>query len=165
MKRPKCSSGIDVATEKPNGQIRTLFQQLALSAQTGRPDDRPFRQFIQRLKLIGYESIAWVFTLTDDSQPKPNRKFQLDDGEYDAIILAAAGLIRLEMQARIKQFLSVSLSLPAGGQGAVGIECRTLDEETKMLIKPLHHTDTATCVLAERAMNRRLEGGCQVPIA
>ena len=90
---------------------------------------------------------------------------KLDDGEYDAIILAAAGLIRLEMQARIKQFLSVSLSLPAGGQGAVGIECRTLDEETKMLIKPLHHTDTATCVLAERAMNRRLEGGCQVPIA
>ncbi|MCK5892955.1 MAG: hydroxymethylbilane synthase [Endozoicomonadaceae bacterium] len=90
---------------------------------------------------------------------------KLDENEYDAIILAAAGLIRLEMQDCIKQFLPASLSLPAGGQGAVGIECRTFDEDIKALIKPLHHSDTATCVLAERAMNRHLEGGCQVPIA
>ncbi|WP_211825228.1 hydroxymethylbilane synthase [Kistimonas asteriae] len=90
---------------------------------------------------------------------------KLDDGEYDAIILAAAGLIRLEMQDRIQQFLPVTFSLPAGGQGAVGIECRTTDEDTLTLIQSLHHEDTATCVLAERAMNRRLEGGCQVPIA
>ncbi len=90
---------------------------------------------------------------------------KLDDGEYDAIILAAAGLIRLEMQDRIQQFLPVTFSLPAGGQGAVGIECRTDDKDTLALIQSLHHEDTATCVLAERAMNRRLEGGCQVPIA
>ncbi len=90
---------------------------------------------------------------------------KLDDGEYDAIILAAAGLIRLEMQDRIQQFLPVTFSLPAGGQGAVGIECRTDDKDTLALIESLHHEDTATCVLAERAMNRRLEGGCQVPIA
>lgn len=90
---------------------------------------------------------------------------KLDENEYDAIILAAAGLIRLEMQDCIKQFLPVSLSLPAAGQGAVGIECRTFDEDIKALIKPLHHTCTATCVLAERAMNRHLDGGCQVPIA
>lgn len=90
---------------------------------------------------------------------------KLDDGEYDAIILAAAGLIRLELGDRIRECLSPEQSLPAGGQGAVGIECRMSDEITKALIAPLHHQATAEQVLAERAMNRRLQGGCQVPIA
>ena len=90
---------------------------------------------------------------------------KLDNGEYDAIILAAAGLIRLEMQDRIRQLLPATFSLPAAGQGAVGIECRTTDKNTQALIQPLHHEDTATCVLAERAMNRRLDAGCQVPVA
>lgn len=89
---------------------------------------------------------------------------KLDDGEYDAIILAAAGLIRLELQARIASFIEPEVSLPAGGQGAVGIECRMDDARVRELIAPLHHTLTAERVLAERAMNRRLEGGCQVPI-
>ncbi|MCL6268374.1 hydroxymethylbilane synthase [Sansalvadorimonas sp. 2012CJ34-2] len=93
------------------------------------------------------------------------RLAKLDDGQYDAIILAAAGLIRLEFQDRIRQFLETDVSLPAGGQGAVGIECCTGDEEIINLIKPLHHEQTAKCVLAERAMNRTLNGGCQVPIA
>ncbi|GAA6166983.1 hydroxymethylbilane synthase [Sessilibacter corallicola] len=92
------------------------------------------------------------------------RLAKLDAGEYDAIILAAAGLIRLEMAERIKQFLEPELSLPAGGQGAVGIECRTDDEQVLALLKPLHDDATAIRVTAERAMNRRLEGGCQVPI-
>lgn len=93
------------------------------------------------------------------------RLAKLDAGEYDAIILASAGLIRLEMSDRIASRLPPEVSLPAGGQGAVGIECRVDDVQTKELLKPLHHLPTATCVLAERAMNRHLQGGCQVPIA
>lgn len=90
---------------------------------------------------------------------------KLDDDEYDAIILAAAGLIRLELKDRIRAYITPEQSLPAGGQGAVGIECRMDDAMTIALIKPLHHQTTAEQVLAERAMNRRLQGGCQVPIA
>lgn len=90
---------------------------------------------------------------------------KLDDGEYDAIILAAAGLIRLELKERIRSYLSPEQSLPAGGQGAVGIECRINDAAVIALLQPLHHQPTAEQVTAERAMNRRLQGGCQVPIA
>ncbi|MFW1678073.1 hydroxymethylbilane synthase [Pontibacter sp. JAM-7] len=90
---------------------------------------------------------------------------KLDDGEYDAIILATAGLMRLKMHDRIRCEITPEESLPAGGQGAVGIECRTDDSELMALLQPLHHQDTAYRVTAERAMNRRLEGGCQVPIA
>lgn len=90
---------------------------------------------------------------------------KLDDGEYDAIILAAAGLIRLELNTRIRAYIEPEISLPAGGQGAVGIECRMDDVNTIELLKPLHHFLTAEQVSAERAMNRRLQGGCQVPIA
>ncbi|WP_058554693.1 hydroxymethylbilane synthase [Thiohalocapsa sp. ML1] len=90
---------------------------------------------------------------------------KLDDGEFDAIILAAAGLKRLGFAERIRATMSVDDSLPAIGQGAIGIECRTDDERVHALIAPLHHQATAECVLAERAMNARLQGGCQVPIA
>lgn len=90
---------------------------------------------------------------------------KLDDGEYDAIILAAAGLMRLEMTDRIAQYLAPEVCLPAGGQGAVGIECRLDDEQVQAWLAPLNDTTTYECVAAERAMNRRLEGGCQVPIA
>lgn len=89
---------------------------------------------------------------------------KLDDGEYDAIILAAAGLIRLEMPERIKEFIEPEVMLPANGQGAVGIECRTDDERIKTLLAPLECKTTRHRVLAERSMNRALEGGCQVPI-
>ena len=90
---------------------------------------------------------------------------KLDDGEYQAIVLAVAGLKRLKMADRIRSALPFELSLPAVGQGAVGIECRMDDTETLKLLEPLHHQPTATRVLAERAMNARLHGGCQVPIA
>jgi hydroxymethylbilane synthase len=90
---------------------------------------------------------------------------KLDAGEYDAIILAAAGLIRLELKDRIQARLPFDLSLPAGGQGAVGIECRIADESTHDLLACLHDADTADRVTAERAVVARLEGGCQVPIA
>ncbi len=93
------------------------------------------------------------------------RLAKLDAGEFDAIILASAGLIRLEFSDRIASFISAEQSLPAIGQGAVGIECRTDDERVNALLKPLHHEETAIRVRAERAMNHRLNGGCQVPIA
>ncbi len=93
------------------------------------------------------------------------RLAKLDAGEYDAIILASAGLIRLGMAERISEYIAPETCLPAGGQGAVGIECRTNDEATQALLAPLNHPVTIECVSAERAMNRRLEGGCQVPIA
>ncbi|MBT3012615.1 MAG: hydroxymethylbilane synthase [Candidatus Thiodiazotropha sp. (ex Lucina aurantia)] len=90
---------------------------------------------------------------------------KLDDGEYDAIILAAAGLKRLGFEDRITALIGPEQSLPAIGQGAVGIECRADDPRVNDLITPLHHVETAYCVGAERAMNQRLNGGCQVPIA
>ena len=93
-----------------------------------------------------------------------SRLTKLDAGEYDAIILAAAGLKRLELQSRIRQLLPAETSLPANGQGALGIECRPDDAELLALLAPLAHPATALCVRAERAMNRALQGGCQVPI-
>ncbi len=92
------------------------------------------------------------------------RLSKLDNGEYDAIILAVAGLKRLGLEARIRCALSPEESLPAVGQGAIGIECRLDDEHVRQLLAPLNHPATAARVLAERAMNVRLEGGCQVPI-
>lgn len=89
---------------------------------------------------------------------------KLDNGEYDAIILASAGLIRLGMPERIKSFISVEDSLPAAGQGAVGIETRVNDTRVLNYLAKLNHNPTACCVMAERAMNTRLQGGCQVPI-
>jgi hydroxymethylbilane synthase len=93
------------------------------------------------------------------------RLAKLDAGEYDAIILAAAGLIRLGFEDRIRSSISAEDSLPAGGQGAVGIECRSADADVHALLAPLHHRETALRVTAERALNKHLNGGCQVPIA
>ncbi|MCP3672041.1 MAG: hydroxymethylbilane synthase [Gammaproteobacteria bacterium] len=90
---------------------------------------------------------------------------KLDEGEFDAIILASAGLIRLGFGQRIAGFIEPEQSLPAIGQGAVGIECRVDNARVNALLGPLRHAETALCVSAERAMNHRLMGGCQVPIA
>ncbi|MDD7545759.1 hydroxymethylbilane synthase [Actinobacillus porcinus] len=92
------------------------------------------------------------------------RLSKLDNGDYDAIILASAGLIRLGLPERIASFIETDVSLPAAGQGAVGIECRLNDTRVQQLLAPLADTETTACVLAERAMNHRLQGGCQVPI-
>lgn len=94
-----------------------------------------------------------------------SRLQKLDDGQYDAIILAAAGLKRLGFAERIGESLAPEVSLPAIGQGAVGIECRADDSRVNALLAPLHDRQTALRVIAERAMNARLQGGCQVPIA
>lgn len=93
------------------------------------------------------------------------RLAKLDAGEYDAIILATSGLMRLGLDERIRHELDPDICLPAVGQGALAIECRADDMATLDLLKPLNHDISKICVIAERAMNRQLQGGCQVPIA
>ncbi len=90
---------------------------------------------------------------------------KLDEGQYDAIVLASSGIKRMGFDERIRASFTPEQSLPAIGQGALGIECRSDDARTNELISVLSDADTTTCVLAERALNRGLQGGCQVPIA
>jgi len=93
-----------------------------------------------------------------------SRLAKLDNGDYDAIILASAGLKRLGFDDRISESIATEQSLPAIGQGAIGIECRSDDDAINALLAPLNHPETALRVSAERAQNSRLNGGCQVPI-
>jgi hydroxymethylbilane synthase len=90
---------------------------------------------------------------------------KLREGQYDAIILAAAGVRRLGLAENVTEYLETEVSLPAIGQGALGIECRADDRELNDLIAFFNHADSRVCVTGERALLRRLEGGCQVPIA
>jgi hydroxymethylbilane synthase len=90
---------------------------------------------------------------------------KLDEGEFDAIILASAGLIRLGLGDRITQFLPIEQSLPAVGQGIVGIECRENDQRTLDYVRALDDATAQVCIEAERAFSHRLEGSCQSPIA
>lgn len=94
-----------------------------------------------------------------------SRLRRLDDGEFDAIVLAAAGLLRLQMADRINQYFDPQHCLPAVGQGAIGIEYRLADQKFYELVSPLNHTTTWHCVTAERALSRKLGAGCQVPVA
>lgn len=89
---------------------------------------------------------------------------KLDEGQFDAIILAAAGLKRLELSDRIAALIAPEESLPAVGQGALGIECRAGREDILQWLKPLYHDETAKCVLAERVVSSILGGSCQVPL-
>jgi hydroxymethylbilane synthase len=93
------------------------------------------------------------------------RLAKLDDDQYDAIILAVAGLKRLGLANRICFCLTTEQSLPAIGQGAIGIECRRNDAIVESIIQPLNDANTYTCVTAERAVSQTLGGGCQLPIA
>jgi len=90
---------------------------------------------------------------------------KLDAGEFDAIVLARAGLLRLGLEGRATQVLSPEVSLPAVGQGALGIECRTEDGAIRALLAPLHDAETATCVAAERGVLVALGGDCKTPMA
>jgi hydroxymethylbilane synthase len=90
---------------------------------------------------------------------------KMDSGEFDAIILAAAGLERMGMQSRIREYLATETMLPACGQGALGIECRTNDEDILALLQPLNHSLTALCVHTERRVNALLGGNCHTPLA
>jgi len=93
------------------------------------------------------------------------RLAKLDTGAFDALILAAAGLRRLGLEARIRECLPVEVSLPAPGQAALGIEILSDDEETAEIVAELDHAPTAICCLAEREVSRRLGGSCELPIA
>ncbi len=104
------------------------------------------------------------FTFKDVRGNLNTRLAKLDNGEYDALILAAAGLQRLGMSNRINQILTTEISLYAVGQGALGIECRADDAEILSLLKAIEHIPTRDRTIAERAFLRELEGGCQVPI-
>lgn len=116
----------------------------------------------RQLQLSAYRPDLVILSLRGNVN---SRLAKLDADRYDAIILASAGLKRLGFDKRIRSYLTPEQSLPAIGQGAIGIECRSGDERVNRLIQPLNDPDTAVCVTAERAMNRRLMGGCQVPIA
>ncbi len=116
-------------------------------------------------RIVQLKSIRPDLEILDLRGNVNTRLKKLDDGEYDAIILACAGLIRLNFADRIKQQISAKQSLPAVGQGAVGIEIRENDQAILELITPLIDKQTTHRISAERAMNARLEGGCSVPIA
>jgi hydroxymethylbilane synthase len=94
----------------------------------------------------------------------PTRLRKLDEDRFEAIILAAAGLKRLGLEDRITALLTPEESLPAPGQGALGLECRTDRAEVRMLLAALDHAPTALCVSAERALSRALAGSCNVPL-
>lgn len=89
---------------------------------------------------------------------------KLDEGQYAAIILAAAGLKRLGLEDRITQLIAPENSIPAVGQGALGIEIRADRDDLRAVLAPLNHPDTEACVEAERAMSRALAGSCTVPL-
>ena len=116
-------------------------------------------------RIVQIKSIRPDLTILDLRGNVNTRLMRLDSGKYDAIILACAGLIRLGLDDRINKTIDVHTCLPAVGQGALGIENRKDDKYVKELIDPLIDIKSTTTVLAERAMNARLEGGCSVPIA
>lgn len=117
------------------------------------------RRSAQLLRVRPDLSIKWIRGNID------TRLRKLDEGEYEAIILAASGLKRLGLSERITQVLDLEVCLPAVGQGALGIECRADDEELKQFLSALHHPSTARCVEAERVFLAELGGSCHVPVA
>ena len=163
----------DVPIELPDGL------HLPVICPRGDPHDafvsnrcKDFRELPEKA-VVGTSSLrrqAQLLLLRPDLQIKflrgnvQTRLRKLDSDEYDAIILASAGLRRLELESRITQTLGIEYILPACGQGAVGIECRIDAPEINLLITPLNDPNTHICISAERAMNHRLRGGCQVPI-
>jgi len=144
------------------------------------PQDAFVSKFYSRLEDLPAGGVIGTSSLRRASQIKINfphlkikdcrgnvntRLAKLDDGQYDAIILAVAGLTRLGMLDRITKALTVDQSLPAIGQGAIGIECRVADDDLISLLDKLDHAPTHLCVAAERALNERLGGSCEIPIA
>lgn len=164
----------DVPAELPEG--------LALPVVLQRHDPRDafvsnhFEQLEQlpEAAVIGTSSLrrqAQLKRLRPDLQIKDlrgnvnTRLRKLDAGQYDAIILAAAGLDRLQMDDRVRQRIDPEISLPAVAQGVIGIECRADDEAVLAIIKAVNHGGSAVCVAAERSFSARLGGSCQVPLA
>lgn len=153
--------------------------EMAAVCERADPRDALVSNVYQNLYALPASSVVGTSSLRRTSQLKhafPNLEFKelrgnvntrltkLDAGDYDAIVLAAAGLIRLGLESRITQYITPEVCLPAVGQGIIGIECRANDEQTKILLEPLHSRESDILLLAERTMNKALEGGCQVPI-
>ena len=163
----------DVPMNLPPGFI------LAATAEREDPRDAFVSKLYSNLESLPHGSIVGTSSLRRQSQIQarfPNLKIEslrgnvqtrlrkLDEGQYAAIILAAAGLIRLGLGERISQFISTELSIPAVGQGALGIEIKASRTDLIDILKPLNHIDTQLCVEAERGMSRALAGSCTVPL-
>ncbi len=163
----------DVPTQLPDGL------EISVVCEREDPRDAMVSSKYQNMYALPENSVVGTSSLRRVSQLKhafPHIEFKelrgnintrlakLDAGEYDAIILAAAGLIRMGFEDRIMHYISPDLCLPAVGQGIVGIECRDSDEEIKALLAPLNNRNAEIFLAAERAMNKALEGGCSVPI-
>lgn len=116
----------------------------------------------RKAQLLAYRSDLDIRDLRGNLQ---TRLKKLDDGLYDAIILAAAGLIRLDLTARIKRLIDVNVSLPAVGQGIVVVEYLAQNTKLKTLLNAIDDENARVCALAERSFNEALQGGCHVPIA
>jgi hydroxymethylbilane synthase len=172
----------DIAVHSMKDVTIDLPEELALPVIMEREDTRDvfISNSYEKIEDLPAEAILGTSSLRRQSQVKAlypdielkdlrgnvgTRLGKLDNGEYDGILLAAAGILRLGMPERVTQFLSHSLLLPAIGQGAIGIECRAGDDVVEKLIAPLNHEATSLCVETERAYSRRLFGGCQLPIA
>ena len=176
------SNDVDIAVHSMKDVVVDLPENLVLPVIMKREDSRDvlISNHYNEIDTIPNNSVVGTSSLRRQSQFRrlcPNvvlkdlrgnvetRIRKLDDGEYDAILLAAAGIIRLGLSNRITQLVPHGHLLPAVGQGAIGIECRADDMTTQELIAPLNDKDTSLCVLTERAFSRRLNGGCQLPIA
>lgn len=172
----------DIAVHSMKDLPMDLEEGLVLGAICKREDPRDvlISRFAQSLTQLSSGSCVGTSSLRRQSQLlalRPDlqvrvlrgnvgtRLDKLAAGEFDAIILAAAGLIRLKKTDCISEYLETSSFLPAPGQGALGIECRADDEKSMTTISRLTHPVTRSCVLAERALSRELGGSCQVPIA
>ncbi|GMR18442.1 MAG: hydroxymethylbilane synthase [Gammaproteobacteria bacterium] len=171
----------DLAVHSTKDVPALLPDKLQLSAICQREDPRDAFVSIKHQKLSELPTGAYLGTssLRRQCQIRANypqiriadlrgnvntRLKKLEQDRFDAIILAAAGLIRLQLQQHITAFIDTHDCLPAVGQGAVCIESRRDNDEINIMLQNLHDPDTAVCVMAERAMNERLQGGCQVPI-
>jgi hydroxymethylbilane synthase len=176
------SGGIDLAVHSMKDVPTDLPDRLAIVAITRREDPRDaflsvkYRKFEElpqgaklgtsslrrQTQLLGLRPDLLVETLRGNLDTRIRK---MEEGRYDAIILAAAGLRRLGWEAKITEYIPEEMSLPAIGQGALGIEIRVDDLDTREAVSFLNDRDTAFAVRAERGFLKRLEGGCQVPIA
>jgi len=172
----------DIAVHSLKDMPVELPSQLELSAILKREDPRdaflsihyPTLKSLPSAAIIGTSSLrrqTQIYQLRNDLKTKflrgnvDTRIKKLVHNEFDAIILAVAGLNRLGLQNQISEYFSIQEMLPAIGQGSLGIECRANDQETKTLIAPLHHLPSAQCILSERAVGHALNASCQMPIA
>lgn len=172
----------DVAVHSIKDVPAELPEPLHLGAILKREDPRDVLVSLEFASLDGLPQEARIGTSSLRRQCQLKRRFpkwqitplrgnvgtrleKLASGQFDAIVLAGAGMKRLGLEAQITEWLDPELCLPAIGQGAIGVECRRDDAYINRLLAPLHDSATAACVTAERALSAGLGGGCQVPIA